>query len=88
MRPPINIGAQKPANRNLRFTIRERPLLMLHQYSQKKTPTVPPYITRCVHLSIIETLSSGVEGGVKKHSTHIRRTQNVVSGQRIIHITQ
>lgn len=45
-------------------------------------PTVPPYITKCVHLSIYATSDSGVEGGVKKLNTNISATQSNVNGKK------
>ena len=41
---------------------------------------VPPYITMWVHLSMSGTSSSGVCGGVQKHNTHIKATQNEEMG--------
>ena len=81
MMPLITIGASH-AQQNSFFLFNK---VCLRRYSIQMTKQVPPYMMRCVHLSINATSSSGVSGKKGANdSIQIKRIQKTDGGIMLV----
>lgn len=81
MRPPIAMGHSNTADQNLIVSRADVLFLwMLYICSIHMTTTREPYMTKCVHLSIMEMSLRGVSGTGMRHTTHIARVSRHDSG--------